>query len=124
MTATHLDIKRFVQDTLGCTCPEDVFSRIKYQKEAGDLGIRKIKVGGRLLIYLLNWHGESGLVDAAMENGVAERDTGGFNRFRLVLITADLVQQCAAAEQAFLASAYRDDKTHLHILNESDVMDL
>ncbi len=40
-------------------------------------------------------------------------------------ISADkLVASTVSVEQTFLASAYRDEKTHLHILNETDVIDL
>ena len=56
-TAVHQGIKRFVQDRLGCTCPEKVFGQIEYQQALGDFAERKIKIGGRLLIYLVNWAG-------------------------------------------------------------------
>ncbi len=53
MTIPRLEIKHFVRDTLGCTCPEAVFKEIEFQKETGELWERKIHVGGRLLIYIL-----------------------------------------------------------------------
>ncbi|MEZ5582325.1 MAG: hypothetical protein R3F37_05710 [Candidatus Competibacteraceae bacterium] len=51
-------IKRFVRDTLGCTCPDEVLASIAL--EQGDLRRRdrccdiRLLVGNRLLIYLLN----------------------------------------------------------------------
>ena len=49
------EIKHFVQEALGCTCPEEVFNTIDYQKECDDISGRKIYVGERLLSTLLLW---------------------------------------------------------------------
>ncbi len=65
-----------------------------------------------------------GVVNSAIKSGIEERNAGGFNRFRLVLVSSDPEKLRTSVEQAFLVSAYRDEKTHLHILNETDVMDL
>ncbi len=124
MTIPRLEIKHFVRDILGCTCPEAVFREIEFQKEAGELGERKINVGGRLLIYIINWHGDMGMVESAVKSGVGERNARGFNRFRLVIVSSNPEKLRTSVEQAFLASADRDEKTHLHILNETDVTDL
>ena len=117
------EIKRFVQETLGCSCPEEVFEKIDYQEEDGISG-RKINVGDRLLIYIITADGESniqGVINSAMERGVVERDKKGFNRFRLVLVASRPDELCSSAERAFDSSGYTDEKTHLHIVNESDV---
>ena len=121
------EIKRFVQETLGCSCPEEVFNKIDYQKESDGISGRKIKVGDRLLIYLITPDRKSsiqGVIDSALERGIEERDKKGLNRFRLVLVTSRPDELRSSAEHAFDSSAYTDEKTHLHIVNEGDVESL
>ena len=121
---TYPEIKRFVQETLGCSCPEEVFNKIDYQKEIDCFPGRKINVGDRLLIYIIATDGESniqGVINSALEQGVEERDSRGFNRFRLVLVASQPDVLRSSAEFAFESSGYADEKTHLHVVNESDV---
>jgi hypothetical protein len=121
---TYPEIKRFVQETLGCSCPEEVFNQIDYQKECDDISERKINVGERLLIYIITMGGKSnvqGVISSALEQGVEERDEKGLNRFRLVLVASCPDELRSSAEHAFDSSGYADEKTHLHIVNESDV---
>ncbi|MGB5473121.1 MAG: hypothetical protein WBQ78_06565 [Gammaproteobacteria bacterium] len=118
------EIKRFVQETLGCSCPEEVFNKIDYQKECDGILGRKVTVGDRLLIYIITMDGKSniqGVINSALERGVEERDKKGLNRFRLVLVTSRPDELRSSAEQAFNDSAYTNEKTHLHVVNESDV---
>jgi len=56
---TYQEIKRFVQETLGCSCPEEVFNKIDYQKESDDISGRRINVGDRLFIYIITLDGKS-----------------------------------------------------------------
>ena len=124
---TYPEIKRFVQGTLGCSCPEEVFNQIDYQKEHDGILGRKINVGDRLLIYIITMDGQSnvqGVINSALEQGVVERDKKGLNRFRLVLVASRPDELRSSAEQAFNSSGYTDEKTHLHIVNESDVESL
>ena len=121
------EIKRFVQETLGCSCPEEVFNEIDYQKESDGISGRKINVGDRLLIYIITMDGKTniqGIINSALEQGVEERDKKGLNRFRLVLVTSRPDELRSLAEHAFDSSGYIDEKTHLHIVNESDVESL
>ena len=121
---TYPEIKRFVQETLGCSCPEEVFNQIDYQKEYDGISGSKVNVGDRLLIYIITMEGKSniqGVINSALERGVVERDKKGFNRFRLVLVASHPDELRSSAEQAFNSSGYTDEKTHLHIVNESDV---
>jgi len=118
------EIKRFVQETLGCSCPEEVFNTIDYQKESAGISGRRITVGDRLLIYIITVDGKSdiqGVINPALEQGVEERDKKRFNRFRLVLVASRPDELRSAAEHAFDSSGYTDDKTHLHVVSESDV---
>ena len=119
------EIKHFVQETLGCSCPEEVFNKIDYQKECDGISGRKINVGDRLLIYIITMDGKpniQGVISSALEQGVEERDEKGFTRFRLVLESSRPDELRSSAEQAFDSSGYTDEKTHLHIVNESDVV--
>lgn len=121
---TYSEIKRFVQETLGCSCPEEVFNKIDYQKESDGISGRKVNVGDRLLIYIITLDGKSNtqrVIDSALERGVEERDTKGLNRFRLVLVASHPDALRSSAELAFESSGYTDEKTHLHVVNESDV---
>lgn len=118
------EIKRFVQETLGCSCPDEVFNKIGYQKaSAGILGSR-VSVGDRLLIYIITVDGKSGIqqvINTALEQGVEERDKNGFNRFRLVLVAPRPDDLRSTAEQVFARSGYADEKAHLHVVSEDDV---
>ena len=118
------EIKRFVQETLGCSCPEDVFNKIDYQKESDGTVGSKVNVGDRLLIYIITVDGKSSIqevINSALEQGVEERDKKGFNRFRLVLVASRPDDLRSTAEQVFDGSGCADEKTHLHVVNESDV---
>ena len=118
------EIKRFVQETLGCSCPEEVFNKIEHQKESDGISGSKVNVGDRLLIYIITMDGKLNtqeVINSALETGVAERDNKGFNRLRLVLVDASPDVLRSSAEQAFESSGYTDEKTHLHVVNESDV---
>jgi hypothetical protein len=119
------EIKLFVQETLGCSCPEEVFTQIDYQEEGDGILGRKINVADRLLIYIITMDRKSriqGVINSALEQGVEERDKKGLNRFRLVLVTSCPDELRSSAERAFDNSGYTDEKTHLHIVNESDVV--
>ena len=114
------EIKRFVQETLGCTCPEEVFNKIDYQKECDDISGRKINVGERLLIYIIT--DIQGVISSALEQGVKERDEKGFVRFRLVLESSHPDELRVLAEHAFDSSGCADEKAHLHVVSESEVV--
>ena len=67
------EIKRFVQETLGCSCPEEVFTQIDYQEEDDSILGRKINVGDRLLIYIISMDRKSRIqevINSALEQGV------------------------------------------------------
>lgn len=121
---TYSEIKRFVQETLGCSCPEEVFNEIECQKESDGISGRRVNVGDRLLIYIINMDGKSNtqeVINSALQRGVVERDDKEFNRFRLVLVASHPDVLRSSAELAFKSSGYTDEKTHLHVVNESDV---
>ena len=121
---TYSGIKRFVQETLGCSCPEEVFNKIDFRKGCDDIPGSKINVGDRLLIYITNIDGKSAIqefINLAVEQGVEERDRKGLNRFRLVLVTSSPDELRSPAENAFIDSGHADEKTHLHVVSKTDV---
>ena len=121
---TYSGIKRFVQENLGCTCPEEVLNKIDFQKDCADISASKVNVGGRLLIYIITMDGNTGIqevINTALEKGVEERDRKEFNRFRMVLVTSSPDGLRSAAEKVFADSEYANEKTHLHIVSQSDV---
>ena len=121
---TYPEIKRFVQETLGCSCPEEVFNKIEFRKECDDIPVSKVILGDRLLIYIITMDDKSGIqevIDTAVEKGVEERDRRGLNRFRLVLVTSSPDELRSPAEKIFADSEYANEKTHLHVVSESDV---
>jgi hypothetical protein len=124
---TYPEIKRFVQEILGCSCPEEVFNKIDYQKESEDISGRKVNVGDRLLIYIITMDRKPDIqevINSALEQGVEEREKKGLNRFRLVLVASHPDELRSSAEHAYDSSGFTDEKTHLHIVKKSDVENL
>ena len=121
----HLTLKAFIQDVLGCGCPEEIFENMTCQKEilAGTPGTL-INVGGRLLVFL--WR----LTDPAdisktlkniLKAGKSKRDTHGFNRLRLVLLTNKSAIVPEDLQKRFLELIGDDEKVHLHVLHSATV---
>jgi hypothetical protein len=120
------DIKIFAQETLGCGCPEEVFEHIDSQSDVrldGVLLSRRIEIGNRLLIYIVEMPG----AEAVKQNlaflaasGRKERDRIGFNRFRLVL-TADDITEVQKVAEAVFAVVNRDDKVYLHVIPKKSI---
>jgi hypothetical protein len=118
--------RHFVRNTLGCTCPDEVLERIEIENPPGDPPLTRIRVGGRLLIYLLAPpvpERAEGIVTRLLAEGVGERNAGGYNRFRLVLAAEVPADLRAAAEAAF-GSAHPDGRTHLHVVEMSEAAPL
>ncbi len=119
-------IKDFVRNALGCGCDEEVFRRIDVERhvKVGDITLmRKIKVGGRLLVYVLEADDNTiGQLPLLVKKGVEERDSMGFNRFRLALLSDDNRIKNAALK-AFKAVA-ADDRVHLHVLRKDEAREI
>jgi hypothetical protein len=119
-------IKAFVQNTLGCGCPEEVFQHIECESAMDYHGIRllyKINIGRRLLVYVLpvsNLDSLRELLVSIVAIGQRERDGAGFNRFRLVLAADDGEAMRVIAEDHF-KSIQKDEKIHLHVLPKSSI---
>lgn len=120
----HQTLKKFIQHTLGCGCPEHVFKKIEYDKNQGKVWDSRINVGDRLLVYIVHVDSETDLsnkIDLAMASGVTERNSKKFNRFRLVLVSANHRQFNQLAEKTFCESKFFDEKTHLHLLSQEEI---
>jgi hypothetical protein len=121
---TYAEIKHLVQEVLGCSCPEEVFNKIDYQRKRAPFPERKVTVGGRLLIYFIDMDRESNIqedVESALWRGVEERDKEGLNRFRLVLVASRPEKIYSQAEHVFNDAEYTDEKTHLHVVSKNCV---
>jgi hypothetical protein len=120
-------VKDFVRNTLGCDCSEDVFGHIENERdvEAGGAALRnKINVGNRLLVYVVE--ANTGILkemSALISAGKKERDSRGFNRFRLVLVSDDKKLRKPAFE-AFKAIGATDEKIHLHVIGKKEAAGL
>ena len=120
------NIKAFVRQTLGCACPEEVFKRIDCQSNIklndNILLSSKINVGNKLLIYVVEINDQDFIrrtLPNLVEIGKKERDSSGFNRFRLVLATNKLNKIKEVADVTF-KTIDKDDRIHLHIISKND----
>ncbi len=110
-------IQAFVQHELGCKCPAEVFEQIEssIEQEAAST-YQRIGVGGRLLVYFTA-DSSSQQLSRLMHIGRAERDTHGFNRFRLAV-----VGEVISAKLEWLPQVEQmDDKAHLHPLTQGQL---
>ncbi len=116
-------IKEFVQKTLGCGCPEEVFKIIECQDniQCGDLIVRrKINIGNRLLIYIFDLSKNAILTEILpllLESGKEERDNNRYNRFRLVL-SVDNVGSIERTVFDLFNKINTDEKIHLHVIEK------
>ncbi len=111
-------VKRFVRQTLGCTCPDEVFDQIEYQDAVTDEApdTRKITIGQRLLIYVWETDDPAMLEDklpTIVVAGKRERDRRHLNRFRAVIAANDFDRIASVAERVFGNLSDRDEKIHL-----------
>ena len=116
----------FVRNTLGCTCPEEVFEKIETEDTRTETALydQKITIGGKLLILIK----EVGAPDALHEQlplllaeGKAERDRNGLNRFRAVLATDKVLAVSDVATGIFNDFNGRDEKIHLHVVDRKEI---
>jgi len=122
-------IKHFVQNTLGCGCPEEVFRSIELRCNVRLSSFitldHAIVIGNKLLVYIAK-AGSAGCIEehlpVLVAGGKKERDEKGLNRFRLVLISdrPDTVRQ--AAERQFDELRGNDEKVHLHVIKKNQLL--
>jgi hypothetical protein len=122
-------IKHFVQNTLGCSCPEEVFQSIDIHRNVRLNSFivldSAIIIGNRLLVHIA----EAGTVGCIEEHlptlvnaGKKERDEKGLNRFRLVLVADEPREVRQTAGKLFDELRGTDEKVHLHVIDRSDTL--
>jgi len=120
------NIIAFVKQSLGCNCPEEVFSHIECWSDIPCSGIvldTRINVGNRLLVYIVTVNDPDSLrrmLPVLVSAGKKERDGAGFNRFRLVLAADDISKIKKEAEKIF-NSLNEDEKIYLHTLSGKSI---
>jgi hypothetical protein len=122
----HDRIKRFVRNTLGCNCPDEVFSSVEhtpgYGLKCGTVLRDRIGIRGRLLVYVLeaDFPAANGLLPGVIKDGVEDRDRGGFSRLRVVIAARD---KGAAEGETSSVSRFEllDGRVHLHIIGAGEL---
>ncbi|MFP3908917.1 MAG: hypothetical protein ACOC5L_00735 [Halobacteriota archaeon] len=113
-------VKEFVRNVLGCECPEEVFEHIEVDtgvKVADYTVERRINVGNRLLVYIVDGdelQGED--LKSLVITGKEERDDKGFNRFRFVVMSNDKPSLEGLQD---LVKGY--EKVHLHLISRDEI---
>jgi hypothetical protein len=117
-------IKAFVQNVLGCGCAEEVFKIIELRHdEMAGKHYDHINIGNRLMVYIFRTDDpEFVRKDMAriIRAGKEERDSKGFNRFRLVLASDD-ARVGVAAMKAYKELDFADDRTFLHVVKKEQI---
>ncbi len=120
-------IEHFIRETLECTCPEAVFKHIdsRCQVPLGPVTLsRRINVGHRLLVYLLECDDPDviGLwLPEVLSRGLEERDRESFNRLRVVVATDNSQPVSRAAQRVFDGQEGMDERLHLHVVDKRAV---
>jgi len=121
-------IKHFIQNTLGCGCPDEVFRSIDVRRNVRLNSFIVLDsafvIGNRLLVYLAE-AGSAGCIEehlpALVAAGTKERDEKGLNRFRLVLISDRPADVQQAAGKLFEELRGNDGKVHLHVIDRTSL---
>ena len=121
-------IKHFIQNTLGCSCPEEVFRSIDVRRNVRLNSFivldSALIIGNRLLVYLAE-AGSAGCIEehlpVLVAAGTKERDEKGLNRFRLVLISDRPADVQQAAGKLFEELRGNDGKVHLHVIDKRSI---
>lgn len=131
MDQKHQVIKRFAVEMLGCGCPDEVFHTIETGKadilSVTGQDISRILIGNQLLIYLVPVDGQTDLSEMlprCIQAGTKERDSKGYNRFRLVLTAEDREFDGAGAAFLFSSLSQGDDRLFLHCIERDDLSEL
>ena len=123
-------IKSFVQQVLGCTCPDKVFEQIEDRQVSSPVSPhnRSITIGRRLLVYIWEVEGAAQFREkflAMLAAGKKERDRRSLNRFRAVLtVSGNHLGVAAEATLHFSEFDGRDDRIHFHVIPRDIVDDL
>lgn len=109
--------------SLGCGCPEGVFSEIR-SVDPSELSVRlAVEIGGRLLIGVEPLRlGDAGRererVGELLEAGRKKRDADGLNRYRLVMLADEIPDELAGDAEPL------DERLHLHFLSPRALLEI
>jgi hypothetical protein len=115
-------ITQFVRGILGCGCPDEVFKKIEVQTaDRPELpsGTTRINIGDTLLIYILRPISAEALlssIERIVFAGKEDRDSHGFNRFRLVIAEDEKRLGSDLAVSKFSTETGNDEKMHIHFV--------
>jgi hypothetical protein len=116
-------VKRFVQEELGCTCPDEVFSNIEIEDSPASFADlsegQLILIGGKLIVYLIQTNDGMNLTNKLEQifNRAREiRNKNGFNRFRLVVSAPSEQLNRDILTQQFENLVNIDERLHLHVI--------
>ena len=120
-------IKSFVQENLGCGCPDEVFSSIQIEKDPDAFdGLPidyLITIGNRLLIGICFYEnlniGAIKDIKRSLYAGIKLRDRNGFNRFRLVVVSDVKESVFEKVRKEHDNFSGLDDRVHLHLIRTS-----
>lgn len=123
--SNHRDekITVFVRNVLGCGCPDEVFNKIEVSEVELDCAATKATrtvIGDTLLIYILPYTSVdivTQCMDELVMTGKQDRDSHGYNRFRLVVPYCDDKGLEEQASALFAAVAGSDEKLHIHYVD-------
>lgn len=116
-------IARFIRQVLGCNCPDEVFHQIEIDHTPGAFpdvpDALLFRIGGRLLVLVMavaEGAAMAGRLEDVFLRGRALRDAEGYNRFRLVLVSARGGAGQAALVRDLQRQGILDDRLHLHVI--------
>ena len=122
-------IIKFVKQTLGCQCPDEVFSHIECEQDIhldNDIVLNaRINAGNRLLIYIVEASDVLFIkenLSSMIKGGKKEQEKQGFNRFRLVLACDNANLLSPDADKLFDELKAGDDKMHLHLIKKKEIL--
>jgi hypothetical protein len=124
MNSINKAVRDFAVNTLGCGCPEEVFSSIETNKTPGPIGgiqpSFEIRIGGRLMIIGVageNIRSPEDSLATLVAGGIRIRDGEKFNRLRIVVVSDD--PECEETlRPGFARIPGLDDRVHLHVVKK------
>ena len=119
-----LRIKRFVRESLGCACSEEVFDHIEFLSES-EADLMRIVIGNRLLIFIWKVTDSDNILERLplfIDSGLSEKDRRGLNRFRLVGGTDNPKKITPLAEKLFNDNVENAENAHLHIIDKQELI--
>jgi hypothetical protein len=119
----RIRIRRFVQEGLGCRCPDAVFEHVDVARD-GVGALLQLAIGGRLLIRVHQADAAAHLLRDLprwIAAGVAQRRALGLKRLRLVLAADNPEAVEAPARAVFERACAGVEDVHLHVRRRADL---